>query len=94
VWARRVAISFARGRRIVGEVAPGDPDRPVAGDLQRAVAGAVVFEGLARAVGGEPVELGDQPVGGPEAVDGSRLVPQTRASREVGLVRRRFTPCG
>ena len=54
---------------VLGEPAPGDPGDAVPGDEERAVAVPVLLERRARPVGGESVELGDEPVVGPEAVD-------------------------
>jgi hypothetical protein len=46
--------------RLLGELAPGDAGDAVAGEEERAVAGAILLEGAARAVGGEAVELDDE----------------------------------
>ncbi len=54
---------------LLGQLAPRDADDAVAGDEERAIAGAVGFEGRPCAVGGEAVELDDEVLVGPEAVD-------------------------
>jgi hypothetical protein len=56
------------------ELEPRDPDDAVAGDLQRAVAGAIGLVRLARAVDREPVELDDE----------ARLRPETSTSASFG----------
>jgi hypothetical protein len=66
----------------------------VAGGLEGAVAGAIVLEGVAGAVCGEAVELGDEAVRRPEAVDGPRSVGELDRgvdlrSREIVLVEER-----
>jgi hypothetical protein len=53
----------------VFELVPGDVGDPVAGGFDAAGAGAVGLEGGAGAVGFPGVELDDQALGGPEAVD-------------------------
>src|SRR5436190_21678816 len=57
--------------RLAFEPPPGDPDDPIAREEQRGVAGAVALEGGARlAVKLVAVELDDEPMLGPERVDG------------------------
>ena len=51
------------------ELAPGDADHPPAGGLEEAVAFAVAFEGLVGGVPGGAVELDDEFVLSPDAVE-------------------------
>src|SRR6187551_67892 len=55
--------------RAVVQLPPGDPDHAPAGRLEAAVADAVEFEGVARVVKGAAVELDDEMVIRPNAVD-------------------------
>lgn len=73
----RPGSSGSQGRLEVGgdlggfvcQLVAGDADRAVARGDETAVAVAVVAEGAAGAVGGEAVELDDDALGRPEAVD-------------------------
>jgi hypothetical protein len=51
------------------QLAPGDADDAPARRLQAAVASAIGFEGVCVVVVGAAVELDDQPLGRPDAVD-------------------------
>jgi len=72
---------------VLGELAPGDAGDAVAREEERAVAGAVLFEGAARAVGREAVELGDELLLRPDAVDllARDLVVDVRPWQAVGV---------
>jgi hypothetical protein len=72
---------------LVLELAIRDPGDAVAADQEVAVARAVILEGMRRLVGLAAVELDDEPLGGPDGVDGvgaDRLVGQ-RPGERVGV---------
>jgi hypothetical protein len=67
--------------------AGGQPDDAVAGELQCGVAGAVALERKAGgAVVGVAVEFDDEPLGGPERVDGEAGGQDVGGGRRQGVV--------
>ena len=75
------------------DLAPGDADHPVAGRLQRGVAGAVALERLSRRVVDEAVDLDDQPLLAPQQIDLDAVHDHVRVgSRQPCLADQRQQP--